>query len=194
MRWFTAHKTAKLEGPAQWGFASGLYFGVDEQGVVQKRCDQRPKDAQIIHDLGHALLTPPGLLAFEMAPFAFDQPGALRAFLLAQRQLGRVALSKELAQVHAKRLESWVIKDSMPEILDLSALDQVPRRLIQACSDESTQLVGALEVSDPFDVAVWDLDAPQLFGLSEALACELIWKGEAGAGVKEIWLAGQRLF
>lgn len=180
LRWFTAHRVAKHLGAGQWSFEPSTYLGVDDQGQIQRRCARRPADAQIIHDLGHALLAPPGILAFEQAPLALDKPGALQGFLLAQRQLGQVGLREQV---------DWSDDASLPKVLSLvqAAAEGRARRLTQA----SAELIGALEAQDFFDAAVWDLDAPQLASLPEQAACELALSGQAGPCVKQVWIAGE---
>lgn len=196
MRWFTAHRIATLHGESRWSFESGLYLGVDARGVVQERSKSRPAQALIIHDLGHALLSPPGLLQFERSPLSFDHPGALRAFLMGERSFGRVAMhapQQESAAASFERAIEALDDDGRPRVLKLGAPGQAPRRLLRTHPTQAPSLVGALQVQDPFDLAVWDLDAPQLSGLQEQDACELIWSGLAGPSVKELWLAGQRI-
>lgn len=193
VRWFTAHRIAKFEAPAGWCFEPGGYLGIDRHGVLRKRSDSRPSDAVIIHDLGHALLAPPGLISFGAPPVALDRPGALRAFLLGQRQLGKIALSQAVLAQGGVDLQARLDDSSLPSLLDLTQPAQLTRRLVPQDTQGETKLVGALEEGDLLDLAVWDLDAPQLAGLPEPDACEQIWSGLAGPSVKEIWLAGQLL-
>lgn len=184
-----------LRENAPWSFESSVYLGVDEEGLVQARSVGRPSGAVIIHDLGHALLTPPALLRFDQAPLSFDRPGALQAFLLGQRQFGRIALPAHLeggVQAHFLRALQ-ALGEKAPRCLRLPAPKGGARRLLRASTEKTPELVGALDVKDPLDFVAWDLDAPQLRSLPEQDACELIWSGHAGACAKEIWIAGQRI-
>lgn len=181
MRWFTAHRIAKFVGQAQWSFEPGVYLGVDARGLVQVRSHARPEQALIIHDLGHVLLTPPQLISLEFANKASEQGAVTKSFLLAQRDFGCVAMEQELPGAN------------LPEILCLRASGALPRRLISKNARHPPTLVGGLRQGEPCDLAVWDLDAPALLGLPEQEACACIWEGRAGAGVKELWIAGQRL-
>lgn len=181
MRWFTAHRVAKLVGQAQWSFDSGVYLGVDAQGLVQVRSNARPEQALIIHDLGQVLLAPPELISLTFADQAPKSIAMTKSFVLAQRGFGRVAL--EHAPSGAQ----------LPEILCLRAPGALPRRLTSKDAHRPPTLVGGLGEGEPCDLAVWDLDAPALVGLPEQEACASIWEGRAGAGVRELWLAGQRL-
>lgn len=179
-RWFTAHRIAKLQGQVRWSFEAGVYLGLDARGRVQCRSHTRPDQALIIHDLGHVLLAPPGMVQFELAPVSSENPAAMQSFLLAQRRLGRVAL------------------DEVPDIdtsglLCLSDSAGLVRRLTQQEPSLPPTLVGGLGEGEPCDLAVWDLDSPQLAGLSEDDACKLIMAGGAGACVREVWIAGERL-
>lgn len=189
VRWFTAHRSAKFDEQAGWGVEPGVYLGVDARGVILQRERVRPRDAVIIHDLGHALLAPVGLLEFEKAPLALDTPAALRAFLLSERANGRVALGEtSLRETLVEQRDD----STLPSILWLDDESALTRRLVPAGPSGAPSLVGALQADDPFDVAVWDLDAPQLRGLPEQVASELIWSGRAGPCVRELWIAGQR--
>lgn len=192
MRWFTAERVAQRQSDGAWAFVCRPYLAVGDDARITCVQATRPEDAVLIHDLGHVLLTPPGVLFAGEGGWP-SEAGALRSWLWEQRARGVVALcGLETLGAQAAQIQA------MANALGLSVLDEslnCTRALTRRCvlgPAKKRPMLGALEAGDPFDAVLWDLDAPGLWGLELQAACHQSWCGALGR-VHQIWMGAEPL-